>query len=72
MYKDQLSKNFDIVFNKLYALNNVPIKRYLYQLVKEKKYDEYMQLLLDNFNVAAIDGLMCKYSLSLSWNGENL
>ncbi len=70
MYKEQLSKNFDIVFNDLYALNNVPIKRYLYQLVKEKKYDEYMQLLLDNFNAAAIDGLMCKYSLSLSWDGE--
>ena len=68
-YKEKLFDKFGIKFNSLYALNNVPIKRYLYQLVK-KKYDEYMKLLLDNFNASSVAGLMCKNTLSLSWNGE--
>ena len=39
-------------------------------LQKSKKLDEYMQLLLDNYNPAAAEGLMCRNTLSVGWDGR--
>ena len=68
-YKRVLKDNFDLVFNNLYTITNLPISRFLDFLLKEEKFDDYMQLLLDSFNPSAAMGVMCRNTLSVSWDG---
>ncbi|KAF5829463.1 Fe-S oxidoreductase [Dunaliella salina] len=69
-YRSELRGAYGIEFTSLLALNNMPIKRFADYLVKSKKLDEYMQLLLDNYNPAAAEGLMCRDTLSVGWDGR--
>lgn len=68
-YKRVLLKDFGLVFNNLYTITNLPISRFLDYLLKEEKFDDYMQLLLESFNPAAAEGVMCRNTLSVSWDG---
>jgi radical SAM/Cys-rich protein len=63
-------RTFGIVFNKLYAITNLPIGRFAAYLRHSNKLEEYMQLLTDNFNPATIDGLMCRNTISVGWRGQ--
>jgi radical SAM/Cys-rich protein len=69
-YKRELKKHFGIVFNKLYALTNLPIGRFASYLRHNDKLDDYMRLLIDAFNPATISGLMCRNTISVGWRGE--
>ncbi|KAL4443396.1 hypothetical protein ABPG75_011133 [Micractinium tetrahymenae] len=69
-YKQELADSFGIAFNLLLCLNNMPIKRWADHLVKEGRLEEYMQLLVDSFNPAAAEGLMCRDTLSVGWDGS--
>jgi radical SAM/Cys-rich protein len=69
-YKRELQKHFGIVFNNLYTLTNLPIGRFASYLRHNNKLDEYMKLLIDAFNSATIDGLMCRNTISVGWRGE--
>jgi radical SAM/Cys-rich protein len=69
-YKRELKKQFGIVFNKLYALTNLPIGRFASYLRHNGKLEEYMQLLVHAFNPATISGLMCRNTISVGWCGE--
>ena len=51
-------------------MTNMPIKRFADQLYKQGKLSEYMQLLVDNFNVAAAKGVMCTNTISVSYDGS--
>jgi radical SAM/Cys-rich protein len=69
-YKRELATHFGIVFNRLYTLTNLPIARFAAYLRHNNKHEEYMELLIDAFNPATIDGLMCRNTLSVGWRGE--
>ena len=69
-YKRELKKHFGIIFNRLYALANLPIGRFASYLRHNNKLDEYMELLVAAFNPATIDGLMCRNTISVGWRGE--
>jgi radical SAM/Cys-rich protein len=69
-YKRELQKHFGIVFNNLYTLTNLPIGRFASYLRRNNKLDEYMELLVQAFNAATINGLMCRNALSVGWRGE--
>jgi radical SAM/Cys-rich protein len=69
-YERELKKHFGIVFNKLYALANLPIGRFASYLRHNDKLAEYMDLLIQTFNPATIDGLMCRNTISVGWRGE--
>jgi radical SAM/Cys-rich protein len=69
-YKRELKKNFAIVFNKLYTITNLPIGRFAAYLRHNNKLDEYMELLVNAFNPATIEGLMCRNTISVGWRGE--
>ncbi len=69
-YKRELKKQFGIVFNKLYALSNLPIGRFASYLRRNGRLEEYMQLLIQAFNPATISGLMCRNTISVGWRGE--
>ena len=69
-YKRELEKQFGIMFNKLYALSNLPIGRFASYLRRSGRLEEYMQLLIHAFNPATISGLMCRNTISVGWRGE--
>jgi len=69
-YKRELSQHFGIIFNNLYAVTNLPIGRFASYLRHNNKLDEYMELLINAFNPATIDGLMCRNTISVGWRGE--
>jgi radical SAM/Cys-rich protein len=69
-YKRELQKHFGIVFNKLYTLTNLPIGRFASYLRHNHKLEEYMELLIEAFNPATMDGLMCRNTISIGWRGE--
>ena len=68
-YKKYLKKKFNIVFNRLFTITNMPIKRYLYFLKRSKRLESYMQLLFDNFNPNIANNIMCTNLISVSWDG---
>jgi radical SAM/Cys-rich protein len=69
-YRDELAEHFGIVFNHLFTITNMPIKRFLHLLQREGRYDSYMQTLLDAFNPKAALGVMCRNLLSVDWRGK--
>jgi radical SAM/Cys-rich protein len=69
-YKLELFSQFGIVFNSLYTITNLPIGRFASYLRRSNKLAEYMELLIQAFNPATIDGLMCRNTISVGWRGE--
>jgi radical SAM/Cys-rich protein len=69
-YKRELAARFGIVFDRLYTITNVPISRWLRALRREGELDRYMELLVQSFNPATVEGLMCRHMVSISWDGR--
>src|SRR5437660_5692581 len=69
-YKEVLGREFGIVFNKLFAITNQPIARFAEDLHKQGKWDEYLELLVNSFNPATVEALMCRTTLSVDYRGE--
>ncbi len=69
-YKRELRTHFDIVFNQLFAITNMPISRYKSWLKNNGHFEIYMTLLRDSFNPASISGLMCRNTINIGWRGE--
>ncbi len=69
-WKDALLRNHGIQFDRLLALNNMPISRYLEWLEEKGQSAEYLERLLAAFNPATIEGLMCRNTLSVGWDGR--
>jgi len=69
-YARELHANFGIVFNELFTITNMPIKRYADFLYKSGELQQYMQLLVDNFNAGTVDHLMCRSLVSVSHDGK--
>ena len=69
-YKVRLKEDFDIEFDNLYTITNLPIARYLEYLINIERYDDYMMLLANSFNPVAAGEVMCRNTISVDWNGE--
>ncbi len=69
-YKKELRELFGIEFNHLFTITNMPIKRFLDQLVRENKYEEYMTLLVNSFNATTASSVMCRNLISIGWDGK--
>ena len=69
-WKRQLKRRYDIDFNNLYTITNMPISRFLDFLLRSGNYESYMEKLVNSFNPATVDGLMCRYTLSVGWDGR--
>ncbi len=68
-FKVALKKDFDIEFNNLFAITNLPISRYLSYLLESGNYEKYMYKLIDAFNPAAAHNVMCRNTISVGWDG---
>jgi radical SAM/Cys-rich protein len=69
-WKRELARRHGIVFNRLYTITNMPISRYLEFLIDSGNLQGYMDRLVTAFNPAAVDGLMCRFTLSVGWDGR--
>lgn len=68
-FKANLKSDFGIVFNSLFCITNIPISRFLEYLVASDNYEDYMDTLVNAFNPGAVDGIMCRNTISISWDG---
>ncbi len=68
-WKEALARHHGVTFDRLIALNNMPMSRYLEWLQEKGLVEEYLERLVNAFNPATIDGLMCRNTISVSWDG---
>ena len=68
-FKEKLYTDFKIEFNNLFTITNLPISRFLDYLIASENYEEYMETLVSRFNPNATKELMCKNTISVSWEG---
>ena len=69
-YKRILFEKYNISFNNLYTITNMPINRYADSLNRENKLGSYYKLLKENFNKNNLENLMCKKTISVNWQGQ--
>ena len=69
-FKEKLYTDFKIEFNNLFTITNLPISRFLDYLIASENYEEYMETLVNRFNPNATKELMCKNTISVSWEGN--
>ena len=68
-YKSELGKKFGIRFNNLFTITNIPIGRFREFLEANGRLKEYLRLLVENFNPAAVANLMCRSLISVDYRG---
>ena len=68
-FKKALKRDFNIEFNNLFAITNLPISRFLEYLIASDNYEDYMFALVEAFNPTAVANVMCKNTISVSWDG---
>ncbi len=69
-YREQLARDHQIAFDHLFTITNVPIRRFADDLIRAGRYEAYMSLLVEHFNPATVDALMCRTTLSVAWDGQ--
>ena len=69
-YRCELGERFDITFSELLTITNMPIGRFKTALRRQGQEREYLQLLKEAFNPQTVDELMCRYQLSIGWDGR--
>jgi radical SAM/Cys-rich protein len=68
-FKKVLRDEFNIRFNQLFAITNMPISRFLDFLLQSGNYAGYMEKLVNAFNPAAARSVMCRNTISVGWDG---
>lgn len=69
-FKVELDKRFGIVFTRLIALPNTPVKRFADYLHKKNEMENYMSSLVENFNLDSVESLWCRDVVNISWDGK--
>jgi len=69
-YRRELRARYDIEFDSLLAITNIPIRRYAQFLRKRGVFDDYLRMLADAFNPEALSAVMCRSLVSISWDGR--
>ena len=68
-FRRELQRAHGVTFNHLYTITNMPISRFLEFLMDSGNYEGYMERLANAFNPSAAAGVMCRYTLSVGWDG---
>jgi radical SAM/Cys-rich protein len=69
-YREELGRLFGIEFHSLLTITNMPIRRFAWTLERTGRHDAYMSLLVNHFNPATVDGLMCRTLVSVGYDGR--
>lgn len=69
-YKQRLRDDWGIEFNQLYTITNMPISRFGSMLVSKGQFNDYMQLLIDNYQASNLKTVMCRNTISVDYQGH--
>jgi radical SAM/Cys-rich protein len=69
-YRRELKQRYGLVFNELWTITNMPIKRWRHELQRQGQLEAYMTLLVNAFNASTIEGLMCRNQISIDPQGR--
>ncbi len=69
-YKNFLQTNFNIIFNHLFVITNLPVGRTKFHLKHRDLEQSYLQFLEENFNPSTTEHLMCRNELSIDYLGN--
>lgn len=69
-YRHELRTRYGIEFSRLFTITNMPINRFLADLQQSGQHESYMQTLVNAFNPETVEGLMCRTTLSVDWQGN--
>jgi radical SAM/Cys-rich protein len=69
-FRRQLRRQHGVEFSRLLCITNMPISRFLQWLDESGNTERYMEKLVGAFNPAAADGVMCRNTLSVGWDGR--
>ncbi len=69
-YKRELEARFGLVFDELWTITNMPIKRWRHELERDGQLENYMTLLVNSYNEHTVDGLMCRHQISVDPQGR--
>jgi radical SAM/Cys-rich protein len=68
-YRDELGRAFGVSFDRLLTLVNMPIRRFARDLERLGRAADYMSLLVNHFNPATVEALMCRTLVSVGYDG---
>lgn len=68
-FREVLKNKWGVVFNNLFNFANVPLGRFRQWLIEKDMLDAYFEKLISTFNPCAVEGLMCRSMVSVSWEG---
>ncbi|HJT32128.1 MAG TPA: arsenosugar biosynthesis radical SAM (seleno)protein ArsS [Pirellulales bacterium] len=69
-FRRELHSRYGITFSRLFTITNMPISRFLDDLVQAGRYDDYMRTLIEAYNPLAAERVMCRTTLSVDWQGR--
>lgn len=69
-YKQRLKDDWNIEFDDLYTITNMPISRFGSMLVSKGQFNDYMHLLIDNYQPANLETVMCRNTVSVDYQGN--
>lgn len=69
-YRREFQSRYGVTFSRLFTIANMPISRFLDELLQSDRYEAYLQTLVDAFNPVAAAGVMCRTTLSVDWQGR--
>ena len=68
-YRQYFTEHYNVSFNNLYTLTNMPIKRFGSMLLSTGQFHGYMQLLRNAHDTSNLESVMCRSLISLDWQG---
>jgi radical SAM/Cys-rich protein len=68
-YKRELKARFDIDFNQLFTITNMPISRFGGMLLAKGLYEQYMGILKGSYAEANLETVMCRTLISIDYQG---
>jgi len=68
-YKEHLWNHYQIAFNQLFTITNMPIQRFGSMLISQGKFTEYMNLLRAAYQAQNLADVMCRHLISIDWQG---
>jgi radical SAM/Cys-rich protein len=69
-YKKRLKDDWNIEFDDLYTITNMPISRFGAVLLAKGQFHNYMQLLIDSYQTSNLDTVMCRNTVSVDYQGN--
>ncbi len=69
-FKKELLDKYNITFDNLFVITNMPIHRFKEDLIRRNDYEDYMEKLVNAFNPLAVEGIMCRSMVSVSYDGK--